>query len=214
MKDDLAIRGDTEEMAKFRDRLLAWNADGWRRETSMEDRLRQMRGMPADALCFATDGTGDPPAAAVWLFSRGPGEIFVASIVPIWAHELSDEQYNQVLSLLSTGLLNPASLGLRVKIDRSPSEHALEEALSHEAREKLRSFSELANRAALDSQDLARWNAFVIQTHRDENIIDSSLLDDWLERHGWPRELRKGLIDELEAGRSLLGEYDEEMRVR
>ena len=66
----------------------------------------------------------------------------------------------------------------------------------------------------LQRDDRRRWNAFIVQVHQDETLFDLALLDEWLQREGWPEEMRRQLVSEFETGQSLLLDYDEEVQRR
>jgi hypothetical protein len=149
--------------------------------------------------------------AALWLQARNPEEWYVSNIVPLGKHNLSDEEYNQVLGEFESRFLEPLSRGSAVRPEILPARTRLEDYLSPEAARLLRAFS-AANCTSLHASDRQRWQQFLVRAHQEESIMDAAFLEEWLASEGWPEEARANLAREYESARQLLWSYDEEQR--
>ena len=211
--DELILRGAPDQVAKLVDRLQASTLSTWRRRRDLEKRLHDMRAAGTGTFCFSKEiETIHNCEFTVWLQTRGATELYVSSIVPSDRRsELGYAEYNQVLSDFKHTLISPLVNDLRIHVIQVPVSLGLdlENSLTVQASRSLRAFSNSANKSLLHHLDLKRWNAFVIQTHKDRTVIDPQLLDDWLANDGWPDQLRARLVSEYDAARSLLTTYDD-----
>ncbi len=186
---------------------------GWKRRTEIEARMRKMRATRAGAYCFSKNVEPTPGEVAIWLESRGTGEFFVSTIIPLQSRgPLSVEQNNRVLDDFEKTFIEPLMRGLKGHVFnyQAPTEPTLEDVLSTESMRRLKSFSAMANKGMLHPLDVQRWNSFVARTHLDNVVLDTSLLSGWLQGDGWPERQRLQLVDDYEHARSLLSVYDEE----
>jgi hypothetical protein len=88
----------------------------------------------------------------------------------------------------------------------------LEESLSSEALTRSLEFSAIASKSNLQSLDMQKRFAFIRQAHHDEATIDPALLAAWLAEDRFLSRNSELLVQEYEAGRRNLCEYDEERR--
>jgi hypothetical protein len=208
-RNDLVIHGSPDEVAALWRRLGESPPDGWGRDSEVERRLR-VGG--EGTFCFCrTEAPGRPPAALL-LLRRCPQEWHVYRIIPLGRDVLSDEEYNQVLGEFASRCLGPLRGGSAVRSEVLPPGPRLDDYLSVEAAQALRDFSGTANRTSLQPADRQRWQQFVIRAHLDQSILDPAFFEAWLASAGWPEPARQGLVREYEATRSLLRNYDEELR--
>jgi hypothetical protein len=209
--NELVIRGDGRKLSAWLARVEASLHDGWKRERRAEERLQG--SLAADTRCFSCLAGPDRPAAVVWVCSQGANELSVSNIVPLEKWTLSDEEHNHILSEFATQVLEPIARGTGIEVRVVPYRRGLARFLSAEAIRRLKTFSgAAASKTCLDPNDRGRWQAFVVQTHLDEVLLEPTALEDWLRSEGWPREQRRQLLCEYESGRSLLADYDEERR--
>jgi len=210
--NDLVIRGPQSDFMSLLQRLETALTNGWRRDRALEERLRATRSGEYSAVCFSCAESPEHPAAALWLQARAPEEWYVSNIVPLGRNALSDAEYNQILGEFESTLLEPLTQGSAVHSEILPARTRLEHYLSPEARRLLRAFSSAANRTHLQPEDRSRWQAFVLQAHREDARLDSCTLGEWLREEGWPEEQRGKLTRDYEDTRALLARYDEEPR--
>jgi hypothetical protein len=212
--NELTIRGERTHLERLLTRVEARFRDGWKRDRQAEERLARhsVRG-PWD-YCFSCTATADRPAASLLVHARGPNELYVSTVIPLEKQKLSEEESNRLLVDFEREFLGPAAAEVGVKTEIVEHRRALEHDLSPEAVRLLRAFSASASRACLQPNDRRRWNAFLVRVHRDESLCDLALLDEWLQREGWPENTRCHLVGEYEAARSLLSAYDEEAERR
>lgn len=214
--NDLVIRGSPGILPDFLRRLGDTPAAGWRRAGEFEQRLRDM-GVGGDGiLCFRRDATADMPSAAVWLQARGPDEWYVSNVVPIGRPRLSKDEYNGILGEFDTRMLKPLADKGGIKSEISPPRFRLEEYLSPKGIETLRAFSATTARpsdvASLHPIDREKWQAFILQAHREDADLVGSLLEEWLGSEGWPETTRRQLRRDYEDARQLLWAYEKEVR--
>ena len=134
----------------------------------------------------------------------------VSSILPVERGLLTEEQYNSILDQFKEGFLKPVVAGLDVEARIDPFRVKMEKILSWKALEKLKVFSDSADKRTIRPLDRLRWNRLVTQVHMDGSALDSEELNWWLEDTGWAEEPRHQLIEWYEEGLSMLKEYDEE----
>ena len=107
--NELTIRGAGLQLTRLLEALDRPLAGGWRRDAEAESRLRRL-GLPGGSThCFACTAEGRRPAAALWLQSRGDGELYVANIVPLGKRGLCDDESNLILADFDSQVLQPAS---------------------------------------------------------------------------------------------------------
>jgi len=212
-QNELIVKFSPEESSEVIQRLDAVPPAGWTRRYEIEQRIRKMRIARAGSYCFIKDFESSLGEVAVWLRTRGPGELYVSMILPLRSREsLSMEQYNQILGDFERTFIEPLMNGLKKHVFNYQirTEPMLEDVLSPDSMTRLKSFSATANKAMLHPLDVQRWRVFIVRTHLEDAVVDLSLLSDWLQGEGWPEEQRASLIDEYKLGRSILSVYDEE----
>lgn len=215
--NELIVRFDASDSAEVLRRLESTPTPGWTRQPKLEERMRKMRAMGADAYCFTKKFDPGPTEVAVWLQTRGPKELHVSSIVAINARRsLTVEQYNQVLEDFEKSFIEPLTSGLRSHVFNYQARAAptLEDALSTDLIGRLRAFSATANKGVPHPADLHRWRIFIARTHLENAVIDPTLLSDWLQEEGWPESKSRWLVEQFEIGRAVLSVYDEERAAR
>lgn len=216
--DKLILKGEPPQVAQLTTRIQSSAPDGWRRRFDLEDRLRQMHAAREGTFCFSKHFEDiQNSEITVWLQTRGTSELYVSNVVPSGrGKELGYSDYNRALTDFKDNFIYKLIEGLEIHAIQVPDSLglSLENSLSPEAMRHLTAFSKTANKVHLHPLDVKRWNSFVVQTHTDKSVIDSGLLDAWLEDEGWPDAMRAGLVTEYESARSLLTTYDEEQAPR
>lgn len=203
--DDATLRSLVEKMeAALRD------APGeWRRERTLEDRLRER--MATSLLCFSGAIPGTSRRALVWLGAK-PGSLDVTNIVPEQSGSFEYDEYNNALTAFHDALVLPASRDASVVIELGDASFEPSDTLGPHVAQLLEDFAETANRStgASHPSDNARWRAFVIAAHREKVAIESDLLERWLrEDAGFPPEVSYDLAARYENERALLRQFEQ-----
>jgi len=212
-QNELVLKFPPSVSDEVKRRIETCPPPGWARRLEIEERMRKRRAARVGAYCFSKRFDPTPGEVAVWLQTRGVGELYVSTIIPLNAQmALSVEPYNRVLDDFEKTFIKPLMRGLKERVFnyQSPTELTLEDVLSSDSMRLLRIFSATANKGMPHPLDTQRWHVFVARTHLDNVVLDTSLLSDWLQDEGWPESQRLILIDDYELGRSLLTVYDEE----
>ncbi len=153
-----------------------------------------------------------------WIWQKTPFELFVQNIVPEderdnLPHDRKNEEYSKRLMLLKEGIIDhAASNNQDVTVELENSSKTIEDFVSVETAEKLRSFSRAANRGTGNHHpsDHERWLKFVFAVHEEcaGDRLDSSLLAKWLELDGWSEEQAEKLSAEYSTSLQVLKFYD------
>ena len=208
MVNELVIRGEPTEVAKLVERIEAAPENGWKRDRSIEERLWRPANAKPSTYCFTTPVGPDQPPAHLLLWKMRD-RLEVSNILPVERVRLTEEQYNRILDQFNEGFLKPVVHGLDVEARIDPFRVKLENIVSREAWERLKVFSESADKLTLGPRDRHKWSRFVTQVHMDGSALDSEELDWWLDDSGWPKEQRRQLVEWYEEGLSMLKDYDE-----
>lgn len=211
----LALRGEAGAMRELARRLDGALPAGWARRPDIEARLRKSAPDRTSVYCLVKAVPDENRPAAVLLRGRRPGhaaELYVSGVLPLEGREpFEPEQEDEAIADLRASLIEPLThdLPIRLLAGTARAARPLDEGLSQAARERLRSFAQLADRQTLSEADLRRWSEFISQTHRDDAAVDLRLLGSWLEREDFAEPERRRLLDAYASGRRLLSAYDE-----
>ncbi len=171
-----------------------------------------MMGKNTRALRFIRERSDGVPRALLALGVR-PGTATVGNIVPNddeFHDGLGYDIYNAIVSEFAAFAV-PVAEQHHVQHTLTKAQADLGAWLSPQGIQLLESFSNLANKSTgsghpMDSQ---RWNAFIIQTHREGSSLDVTTLGRYLvEQLGWDDEQADKLMLEYEFARELLVAYD------
>jgi hypothetical protein len=218
MRKELVVRGDAVAMKELRRRLEVEAVGEWGRRHEIEERFRKTLPQHTSAYCFSKQVPAIGRPVVILMQGRGPGEgedLYLAGVFPVEGREaLGLDQHDLAVADFRNTVVGPLSrdLGVRILDCSAPAHPSLEEMLSPEALARLKSFSAAANKGMLHEPDMRRWASFIEQTHRDDDVVDSGLLEGWLADEGFPKKQRSQLVREYESGRRLLSAYDEERR--
>jgi hypothetical protein len=188
--------------------------DGWKRNRQAEERFGRHGTRGPWDYCFSCTAKPGRPAAGLWIHARGPNELHVSTVVPLDQPRLTDEEVDHLLQEFDREFLGPAAVAVGVTTEIVRHHRSVEDNVSAAAVRLLRAFSQTANRAELGPADRQRWNQFLICIHQEESAFDPALLDEWLQREGWPADARTRLLVEHESAGSLLAAYDEHVEKR
>jgi hypothetical protein len=204
---DLTIRGRQQDLDQFVDTLEGRLTGGWFRR---HDREAEVSSRALGKLyCYACTADRSRPESELWVATKTDGSMYVSNI---WAREFSSltyDQYNSILSNFYETCIRPAAKLANVTIDLGNPDPRIEDFLSANAVELLRSFSSLANRSMLHPYDRRRWNEFLVAAHREGTELDASMLKRWLtEEEKWPDDQANSLASEYADAEELLEVYE------
>ena len=215
MTNDLIVRGEPWAIPELIEYIWAMKPEGWtydpRAGWTPPNKLQNFADTIKNSKDFRFDWPGDEkrPPANLSLRATRPGCLILTNIHATGPAPLSDIEFNGILHHFYRGVLQ--EITSEHNFDSSLLQPAIEweRDLPWETRERLRSFDDRANRVVLHAADWRRWDAFIIQAHRDEAIVRDNL-EVWLIRRGWAEECCAELMGRYEIAAQLLGEYDEE----
>jgi hypothetical protein len=194
----LEVRGNQPAVSRWVEGATIGAVNEWRRDEQQESRLRGY-------YCFTREATEDSPEAKVYLVQE-PFGLRVANVVPV-GQSLSMEQYNAIVRDFRDKIASPAADEAGVKLQLTSDSYRLEEAFPSTVIQKLRLFSNAANKStgAGHPLDRGRWLEFLVAAHRAGVQVDEGTLARFLEEDlGWSAELAAELAGEYEAGIELL----------
>jgi hypothetical protein len=207
---ELIIRGEPAQFERLLTGIENRLRDGWKRNRQAEERFGRHGTRGPWDYCFSCTARAERPSAGLWVHARGPGELYVSTVVPLEKQKLTEEESNRLLLEFEREFLDPVAAEVGVRTELFRHRVTLEHALSPEAMRLLNEFSASGNRLSLHPNDRGRWNAFLVRVHKDESFSDPALLEEWLQDEGWPEDMRHNLMGEYDAARSLLLAYDQE----
>jgi hypothetical protein len=178
----------------------------WIRDKEQEKYLDQRAG-DEKQYAYSTIKNPDLPNARLWLATNPEGELYVSNIVPDEMGRLSMEEYNSILM----SFVNVLKRDSTIVFELTDDEKSLEDTVPGDVADKLRRFSDLANKSTGYSHpcDFDRWLDFVISYHKCECEPALDLIQRWLnEEAGWTYEKAFELICQLEYSFALLEKYD------
>ena len=203
---ELIVTAPDAQVKAFADALGLAPLDGWKRDAIAES---QARAFPLSdvAFCFSCSQSEFRQSAMLFLTRKTPGRYVVTNIVPVERFQLTRSEYNGILENFIENVARPLANKFGLEIEMTSSQAGLETWLSRDAAEKLRQFSQSANKGTGASHplDRKRWNAFVLSANDEKNRLDASTLMRWLiEVEGWSRDVAEQLATEYEYGLELL----------
>ncbi len=205
----LNIHGKAEELDRFPDQIDSKLSDGWTRNQSGENRLRQMDD--ARYYGFTCTKREARQEADLWLLRTASTDMSVVNIVPTTSGSLSIDEYNSLLEEFYEKFAEPTAAELGLDLELGDFDVTLEHWVSAATLEKLHSFSILANKSTGSAHpcDGERWYDFLIAVHLEDSKLDVTNLQRWLiEEEGWTEEIADRLVLEFESAQSLLKYYD------
>jgi hypothetical protein len=209
---ELILRGEESALVELMEHLSEHPADEWVRHRDVEERSRVGREDSLGPFCFVRTPEDETLVAALWVYPKEQGQLYVSNIVPWARDELTRAQYNETLIAFYRAMVVPSAGQFGVQPELTGDQQDIKELLSPRAAEALERFSALANRAtgAGHPLDQRRWESFLILAFIDRCAADSDTLRRWLvESEGWPEEVAWDMAEDYSTGFSLLQSYDQ-----
>lgn len=190
---------------EFIDNITNCLPSDWERDREREENIKPAATGVGTYYCFTIiEGNKlEMPVSTVYLISRSGQDLKVANITSSVVSELGVDRYNVILS----GFYDIVRvLNSKVDVHLSSGQEDLEDWLSPESAEKLKRFSNSANKAGLHPSDNERWFDFVISTvEKDDDRFTSYELKLWLKKEGWyDDEVVMKLGESFDNGQDLL----------
>jgi hypothetical protein len=188
--------------------FIEGNLDGgWYRDKKTESHTKPFEILPM--YCFACEETEERRSASMWLGQSNNGQLYVSNIFPQGSPKLSPEEYNYITQDFLDRFVKPAKQVFSIKVDIVETECSLEDLVTRDIFNRLDTFSVAANKSSISHPlDQKRWNAFIVETHKNNVEIETSVLEAWLVKDGWPENLASKLVSQYESGRELLAYYE------
>lgn len=205
---DLTFRGQAAALGRLLERMDERATGEWRRDREKD---QEAKGAPWPMFCFRCLASSERPAASLWLAEKDGRELYVPNIVPDEIRQLSRDQYNRILQEFHDEIALPAAEGLGLEVIFTSEIATLDRWLRPDAIEKLRAFSQIANRSTGSSHphDRDRWLDFIFTAHRQGSTLPMDMLRRWLEEEEhWHEEGASDLAREYETAREILAAYD------
>jgi hypothetical protein len=201
---ELFIRGNRRALQAFIDELDSIASEGWSRDVEQEAQVRKRALGPM--YCYACTPRSGRPASRLWIATKRDESLYVSNILATDFQSLTADQYNAILLDFVHACASAACARIDdVSLNLSEADLHIEDFLTPQTSELLRSFSRLANKAVLHPYDRKRWNEFAAAAYREHSALDVTILKRWLiEEEGWPEDKADSLAMEYENSRELL----------
>jgi hypothetical protein len=208
----MKFSGTAQDLKTLLDRLDGMHSIGeWARDKEAEKEIeRLLSGKQTAVRCFEHIASVGLPDCRLWL-DINQTQWSVTNIVPNGSGPIAPSIYSALLSSFRLAMI-PLLENTSVSVSEPTYEVGPEHWLSPRAVKLLHQFSVIANKSTGVShpRDRARWNEFVIATHRDQCKIDGSDLSQILSEHEhWPEAQASNLSVLFENELSLLNYLDE-----
>ncbi|MEC4091840.1 hypothetical protein [Pseudoalteromonas rubra] len=186
-----------DELADYLDTINPF----WVRDRKREEEVQNESGFRMYCFNCYVDNAH---FASLWLSDSDDKTLSVNNIVPVTQRELSATEYNAVLCEFVESVLDKANSDVTYKL--TAEDKSLEDWLTTEASNALRSFSNLANKSTgythpLDKQ---RWFLFIQSVFYSDSQIEPDMLEQFLEEDGWAKEDAQNLATDYEYSLDLL----------
>jgi hypothetical protein len=206
---DLTIAMPETQDARYVTCIEARLHDGWMRDRDAETNLERVSGH--GFYFFRCDARSDRPAAVLSLTRQDKDTLYVPNVVPHESGRLTYDEYNRVVVEFHHEYAGPVALDMGFSALLTSDDQTLEDWISTDSAQKLRSFSLNANKSTGSGHpcDQRRWYDFVISVHRNNDSLCASTLERWLiEEEGWGEHQAGRLAVEYEEELGLLSYYE------
>jgi len=208
---DLKLLGPENRRSELRIAIIDFASPPWRFDLERSQEIAKNSTLKADVLAFRRDKSDDLPAASLTLWETDGG-YYVPNVVPVEYGQLNYAQYNKILNDFLEKIILPTAPLFGFRIETTPDHQNLEDWISKETANRLRTFSAAANKStgASHPMDQKRWFEFIISAHRNNADLDTERLARWLnEVENWDEESAYRLAGNYENARQLLKHYDQ-----
>lgn len=190
---ELKLIGTPSEQEKLIDLIEQNLCNGWKRARDKEIECRNKNKI--DYRIFVCSRTNRLPTASVFLTYDKNGYLYVCNIIPTQevgkigreSDNFRVESYNSILAEFLAKLVEPFAQDLDIRIVTTEEERNIDNSMSPELAEKLKSFSNLVNKSSGGTHhyDRERFFDFIIQAELENSLLDESTLKALLNDEGW-----------------------------
>lgn len=205
---DLKLIGSVGEQEKLLECVERSLKDGWVRDREKEAEFEFSHKLKYKI--FVCSKSGSRPAAALFFITDRNNYLYVCNIVPRELEELGIEKYNALLEEFQSKVIEPAAKDLDVQIITTLAERTIDNSMSPEMAQLLKSFSAAANKSSGGTHpcDEERFFNFIVKAHQEGSLLDESQLSGLLVDDGWTDEDTFELSCKYRFGRDLLKHHD------
>ena len=209
---DLFLHGLSTNRKALRTALINAASVEWRHNLEREERIRASIETGTDVMVFERDANDlvDAVELALWSYENG---YKVGNVVPREVGQLDETRYNVALRDFAEKVARPAATKGEFEVEVSPPQQGLEDWISSDAANALRSFfnAAITYTGSNHPADQGRWIKFIIEDHRNRKSLDAEILARWLiEIERWPEDTAHELASEYQFSSELLDAYDKE----
>lgn len=209
---DMALHGLKEQRPALRSELTSAATFPWYFDRDRSLEVAKYAASSEDVLIFCRQHQENEyfPTANLTLWETKDG-YYVSNIVPVRSGSLNFRQYNLILMDFVQKIAQPIAEKFGFSVELSKSCQSLEDWLTPDAQQKLRSFSMAANKStgASHPSDQRRWFDFIIAVHKSSSAFSPEILIRWLhEVDEWDQDIAHDLGIYYERSLSLLNRYD------
>jgi hypothetical protein len=199
---DLTLTGRPDDLNAFMVAIVlrsaGANASDWMPGTSLDTPDYVALQVPA-RICSM-------PSTLYLFWDKHTDSIKVTNIVPVARHaELTVDQYNTILQAFYCEFVEAGVYG-SLHAELTPESIYIEDQLSSANMELLKHFAQFADKStgSTHPRDYRRWLAFISARARDQEILDTGLLQAWFIDQGWPSDVASTLVSEYRFGVDLI----------
>lgn len=207
---DLEITVPGPKRDQFLSQIEDFLSNGWKRDKDAENQEQGTMG-DINFFYFVCNQTKNREAALLALFEKDETKFYVSNIVPTIISELSYDKYNTILNDYYKSCIEHLVKELNLpSVKLTDDYQGIKDWISFESAEKLKTFSDLANKSTGSSHpsDQKRWNYFIISIIQNDDDLGSDMLSRWLiEEEGWSPDIADSLAIQFEQGLTLLKLY-------
>jgi len=203
---DLKLIGSNDEQKKLISLIEQKLKNGWSRNRDRELELKVFD----EYIVFTYFNRKSRSAADLSLIHDENGVLYVANITPHEQGGLGEDAYNLILNEFRTKFVEPAAIGLNIRILTTPTEITIDNAMSPEMVQLLKSFLSIANKSSGGTHplDQIRFFDFIIQAHSERSSLDETTLRKLLLDNGWLDEHSSELSYKYNFGKELLARHE------
>ncbi|OQK29293.1 hypothetical protein [Vibrio parahaemolyticus] len=200
---DVFIKLGDKSIVEFISRLTDRTQTYWSRSYESEENSKYL-----GEIAFSFKRTGDTalPDAGLSIFQKNENTWYIPNVVPLEKGQLSYKEYNEIITDFYDSCLKPVAIEFNIDIEITSDSLTVEDVVGEEAGNLLESFSLLANKSTGSSHpcDQNRWFAFIVETCKKNQYVNSSDLIRVLCKQGWSESSAQKLVIEYEFARDLI----------
>jgi len=208
----VTVTGSPAALERLLDGMTTHDSPRWSRDKAAESEHVKPFPGAADRYEFTRKVSHGLRPARVSMTYQRTGELFVCDVRPLDGMKMNVMERNAALADFVESLLSPIAEREGAHIALESATPGLGDWMSTDTAEKLRIFSELANKAVLHALDSRRWIDFVFAAHSENAELTTFQLEQWLRDNGWGIRDAERMATRYGNERELLRAYDRLLR--